>query len=109
MKLLLDQNLSFKLVGVLRSRFGECNHLRDFHLIESNDLEIRQFALEHNFVIVTRDSDFFELALLHGIPPKVLWIRSGNSSSTHIENLLLDNFNAILEFESNNQICLQLY
>ncbi len=44
----------------------------------AKDLEIWSFAGERNFVIVTRDSDFSELATLHGSPPKVIVLQISN-------------------------------
>lgn len=33
------------------------------------------------FAIVTFDSDFYERGLIHGFPPKVLWLRYRNTST----------------------------
>ncbi|MHB9117404.1 MAG: DUF5615 family PIN-like protein [Burkholderiales bacterium] len=35
-----------------------------------------------------KDSDFHELSLLHGSPPKVVWIRRGNCTTQQIEFIL---------------------
>ena len=41
------------------------------------DIEIWQYAYDHNYMIVTKDVDFSELGLIKGFPPKVIWIRRG--------------------------------
>ncbi|MGL5033543.1 MAG: DUF5615 family PIN-like protein [Microcystaceae cyanobacterium] len=47
-------------------------------------------------------SDFNELLILKGFPPKVIWIRLGNCSTAKIESLLRDNSEVILSFYHNN-------
>lgn len=110
MKLLLDQNLSRKLTSHLEDIFPGSGHVFQFGLSKADDLEVRKFALENEFIIVTRDSDFYDLALMFGIPPKVVWIRSGNSSTKFIEELLRYNFTQIEEFINHkDKICLELF
>lgn len=109
MKLLFDQNLSFKLVQKTSDIFPESSHVKFHNLQEKDDILVRQFALENRFIIVTQDSDFYDLAILHGIPPKVIWIRSGNSSTHHIEQLLRENVMAIFNFSNDSKICLELF
>ena len=50
----------------------------------------REYARREGFVIVTKDSDFSDLCILQGFPPKVIWIRRGNCSSADIESILRD-------------------
>jgi predicted nuclease of predicted toxin-antitoxin system len=37
---------------------------------------------------VSKDKDFQRLSVLHGAPPKVVWVRSGNSSTADVIHLL---------------------
>jgi predicted nuclease of predicted toxin-antitoxin system len=53
---------------------------------------------------VTKDADFGDLSILRGFPPKVIWIRRGNCKTPDIEKILRDNFEAIEQLESNEQI-----
>jgi predicted nuclease of predicted toxin-antitoxin system len=39
--------------------------------------EVYEHARREGFTLVTKDADFGELAVLHGFPPKVVWIRRG--------------------------------
>lgn len=75
MKLLFDENLSRKLVGRLAELYPESAHVAEFELLESPDREIWEFAKSRDFIIVTTDSDFYELATTIGPPPKVIWLR----------------------------------
>jgi len=109
MKLLFDQNLSFRLVQKISDIFPESSHIKFHNLQEKDDMLVRKFAFENAYTIVTQDSDFYELAILFGVPPKVIWIRSGNSSTQNIEKLLRENVMAILTFAKDNKMCLELF
>jgi len=52
-------------------------------------------------VIVSKDSDFRQLAFLHGPPPKVIWLRVGNASTATILQVLLDHVEDIEAFSAN--------
>lgn len=61
-----------------------------------SDRQIRAFAGENGFVIVTKDADYGELHSLYGAPPKVIWIRRGNCSTAAIEVILREHVGDIL-------------
>ncbi|HEY9583101.1 MAG TPA: DUF5615 family PIN-like protein [Candidatus Paceibacterota bacterium] len=110
MKLLLDQNLSHKLLLFLEELYPGSSHVRLVKLSTASDEEVWTYAKKNNFTLVTQDSDFYDRSLLLGFPPKVIWIQSGNTSTLNINKLLLDSVEAIKEFESNKEIgCLELY
>jgi predicted nuclease of predicted toxin-antitoxin system len=52
-------------------------------------------------VLVTLDKDFADLAMLQGAPPKIIWLRCGNSTVTEVERLLRLNFAEIQRFETS--------
>lgn len=54
----------------------------------ADDDKVWQYARQHAFTLVSKDSDFHEKSLLHGTPPKVVWIRRGNCTTKQIELLL---------------------
>ena len=88
MKALLDQNLSFRLVEVFRSRFPDSCHVRDVGLAGNDDDRIWALAKTEGFVIVTKDNDFLARALVRGHPPQVIQICLGNASTKQIADLL---------------------
>ncbi len=90
MKLLFDQNLSPKLVKHLADIYPDSNHVYHLGLELVPDTELREYAAREGFVIVTKDSDFSDLCILSGFPPKVVWIRRGNCSTAEIESILRD-------------------
>jgi predicted nuclease of predicted toxin-antitoxin system len=64
----------------------------------------------HGFMIVSKDNDFAELAILRGSPPKVVWLRIGNCSSGAVERLLRDHMSVISQFnEDPDRVVLELY
>lgn len=98
MRLLFDQNLSRVLVGDLRDVFPDSQHLTALSLDTATDREIWEHAREHDYVIVSKDSDFRQLAFLHGPPPKVVWLRVGNASTATVFRFLLDHTDTIEAF-----------
>ena len=98
MKLLLDQNLSPRLVVRLEPVYPGSSHVRLLGLRDAPDREVWDHAVEHDFVIVSKDSDFRQRSFLFGFPPKVIWIRLGNCPTTEIERLLIERRSQILRF-----------
>jgi predicted nuclease of predicted toxin-antitoxin system len=88
MKLLFDQNLSHRLVGQLATEFPGSAHVRDVGLAAAPDQDVWSHAATSGFVIVSKDVDFQQRALLYGHPPKVIWVRLGNCSTGAVAALL---------------------
>ncbi|MCA9435439.1 MAG: DUF5615 family PIN-like protein [Candidatus Omnitrophica bacterium] len=101
MSLLFDQNLSPKLVQSLKDLFSGALHVRDLDLQRADDIEVWRNAADRGLTIVSKDSDFHQMSLYHGPPPKVIWIRRGNCSTSMIEDLLRENHEEIGRFLEN--------
>ncbi len=99
MKLLLDQNLSPRLVHTLADLHPECIHVREVGLETSDDQDVWIYARDHQLTVVSKDADFRQLAFLRGAPPKAIWIRRGNCSTRDIEAILREYHADILAFE----------
>ncbi|MEE3719891.1 DUF5615 family PIN-like protein [Tumidithrix elongata RA019] len=97
MKLLFDHNLSPRLVVSLAELFPDSNHVFQLELDRVEDRQIWEYAKANDFIIVTRDSDYNELQILLGFPPKLVWIRRGNCSTNEIENILKTHYPDIQE------------
>ena len=100
MKLLFDHNLSHRLVRRLADVFPDSTQTRLLGFGRADDPVIWEHARANGFVIVTLDKDFADLALVRGAPPKVIWLRCGNSTVAEVEQLLRLNLSAIQEFET---------
>jgi len=101
-RLLLDQNLSHRLVSSLSDIFPGSVHVRDVGLAEADDEAVWAYAAAHDLVIVSKDSDFRQRCFLRGAPPKVVWIRRGNCSTTEIGTMLSAHRDDLLAFADDN-------
>ncbi|MDX9710738.1 MAG: DUF5615 family PIN-like protein [Trichloromonas sp.] len=98
MKLLLDQNISFRITSKIQDLFPGSKQVRDLGLENSKDSFLWNYAKENNYCIVTFDGDFYDLGLIKGSSPKVIWLRLGNTSTQNIENVLRKNYELIKTF-----------
>jgi predicted nuclease of predicted toxin-antitoxin system len=100
-KLLFDQNLSHRLPARLADFFPDSAHVRAATLDRAPDDQIWEYARANDFCIVTQDSDFAERSRLYGAPPKVVWLRCGNSAPQQVEAILRRNAVLITELMWN--------
>lgn len=103
MKLLFDNNLSHKLVERLADLFPGSSHVMIEGLDEADDIEIWKFAKEKEFAIISKDSDYIDLSIVHGSPPKIIWLKIGNCKVSMIENLLRSQFIPLKIFLEDSQ------
>ena len=68
----------------------------------ATDREIWEYAREDDYVIVSKDSDFRQLAFLHGPPPKIVWLRVGNASTATALRVLTNHEAATEAFTISN-------
>lgn len=108
MKLLFDQNLSFKLCQTIADLFPDSSHARLLGLSEAADRALWDIAKTNGFAIVSQDVDFAEMAGLFGAPPKVIWLRAGNQTTSAISELLRRHAETIRSFD-NDAACLEIY
>ncbi len=99
MKLLFDQNLSWRLPKKLADLYPDSQHVREAGMKESGDVNIWEYAKSNGFVIVTKDLDFQQRSLFFGYPPKVVRLRVGNCTVQTIEDLLRRYSTVIHTFE----------
>jgi predicted nuclease of predicted toxin-antitoxin system len=111
MKLLLDANLSWRLIKLLSEHFETVAHVDNIGLkVPAKDVEIWQYAQKNNFVIITNDDDFSKLVLQHGFPPQIIMIKSRNQSNKHLFELILKKKNEIESFSNpQNYGILEIY
>jgi predicted nuclease of predicted toxin-antitoxin system len=109
MKLLFDQNLSFKLVPQLHDLFPNSAQVRSLGLDRADDNRIWAYARQNDYVLVTQDADYSNLSNLRGYPPKLIWLRCGNRPTREIEALLRGNHSDIIKFLSESSVgCLEI-
>lgn len=103
MKLLFDHNISPELIARLANLFPASNHVYPLNLHEQEDTVVWSYARTNDFVVVSKDADFAELSMVHGFPPKLLWLRLGNCTTAEIEEVIRQSYQAILELVQDPQ------
>ena len=103
MKLLLDNNLSYRLVAALAGEFPDSVHASSVGLANADDQKVWDYAKAAGFVIVSKDADFHQMSFLRGAPPKVVWVRRGNCTTDDIAVLLRRHAAAIEAFTQDAQ------
>lgn len=99
MRLLLDENISWRLTRLLSDEFGDVQHVTDTELgTSSTDEMIWDYALQNGQCIVTNDDDFHSLSGLKGFPPKVILLRMGNQSTRYLAEVLRGHKEDIRQF-----------
>ena len=103
MRLLFDQNISHKVLAMLPEQYQGSTSVKLEGLWDNSDREIWEFARKNNYTIVTQDSDFNDLNLLLGFPPKIIWVRCGNLITKDFANVLSNHIDEIFHFLEDNQ------
>ena len=62
--------------------------VRDIGLRDANDAEIFRQACAADAVVMTKDRDFIRLLEEQGPPPRVIWLRVGNTSNAALQGVL---------------------
>lgn len=107
MKLLVDQNISYRLLGKMADFPATIVHVKDVALINANDHAIFMYARSNQFdAVLTLDDDFVKLLNLHAAPPKVIWIRTRNCSTAFLADLLLEKAPVIRDFVNSSEYTL---
>lgn len=109
MKLLLDENLSRRLIPFLQTAYPGSTQVVLEGLERASDREIWQYAKDHDFVIVTKDADYYDLSLLLGAPPFVIWLQTGNSDKAAVLTCLIESQSAIQAGFENGQQCIEVF
>lgn len=104
MKLLFDENLSHRLAQRLGDLYPESGHVRDVGLRGATDEAIWEYAQANGFTIVSKDSDFYQRAILHGPPPQVVWLRLGNGPTADAERLMRDHRALLQRFATTPEV-----
>jgi len=102
MKLLFDNNISYKLVKRLSDLSPNSLHITQTSLIKpTNDLDIWNWARLNDYTIVAFDEDFEQIEILYGFPPKVILLRFGNAPTPRLERIIRKNWPVIEAFLSD--------
>lgn len=104
MKLLFDENISYRILKLILKYYPESTHVSKLKNARLTDLEIWQYAKDQQYCIVTYDEDFYEWQNLMGMPPKIIWLRFGNAKTEIIAEKLIKNVDQIQEFLNDEHL-----
>ena len=109
MKLLFDENLSRRLVELVRDLFPGSVHVNQVGLSSgTSDRGIWDYAKRGDFAIMTADTDFVTMANTLGHPPKVIMLENCDYPTSVAAQLINANRVRIFKFESNDHALLIL-
>ena len=83
----------YDVLGWLASGMTPAEIIEDFPELTHEDMsdsEIWAYAREHDFIIVSKDSDFVDWSALSGQPPKVILLKTGNQPWRTTAQMLID-------------------
>lgn len=83
---------------MLADIYPESAHVRDVGLLGAEDPAIWAYAAEHRLLLTPKDTDFYDRSVFFGAPPKVLWLRIGNSTVAETADLLRHQYILIRRF-----------
>ena len=62
------------------------------------------------YIIVTNDEDFYEFSVYKGFPPKIIILRTGNTSTQYLSKVLIDHKPEIIQFSASEDLgILEIY
>ena len=99
--LLLDENLSDRIVPQILDLYPGSSHVKAHDLIHTEDVLIWSFAREQGYTIVSKDADFHQRSLVFGHPPKLIFLRVGNGPTSRITELLRTRYVLLSAFDSD--------
>jgi len=104
-KLLLDANLSWRLIKQLADDYELVEHVDKINLpVPAKDTEIWDYALKSDFIIATNDEDFLNLSISKGFPPKIILFKTGNQSTSQIVDLFQKHKSQIEDFKQDDTL-----
>ncbi len=102
MKIVIDQNISHRLIPLVKSHFAKIEHVKTLNWLNDSDHTIFKKAKANAYdAILTLDEDFEKILMLFGVPPKIIRLRIGNASTQQIANILIKNIENIQTFINN--------
>ncbi len=104
MKLLLDENLSWRMIKKLKPFFEEVDHVSKLKIIQpADDISIWNYAKKNGFTIISKDDDFEKIVLLRKSPPKLIYLKTYNLDTQKLIDLIVKNTDKISEFINSKE------
>lgn len=102
MRLIADENISWRLKKLIPQwEILPSNEIKSSKRL--TDFAIWEFAKANQYSIIPFDEDFSELQNIFSYPPKIIWLRTGNITTTAIADLLLASEKNIRNFLNDDE------
>jgi predicted nuclease of predicted toxin-antitoxin system len=88
-KLLLDEDLSRRLVPRVQGPFPGSSQVALLGLERASDGQLCDFAAEHDVVVCSKDADFQRLVMARGYRPRLVQLALGNVCNDALLSALL--------------------
>ena len=98
MKFLIDAQLPSALKAIFKEKGVEVIHTRDLPKKNlTSDFDITKLSIEQQWIIVTKDSDFYHSFLIKKEPYKLIFVRVGNMGLEELKQFFRKNIHFIIE------------
>ena len=105
MKLLLDAHLPPVLARVMTREGYEVVHVAELAMKEAADIDIWQYALAHDYVVVSKDEDFMRYKRDASGKPRFIWVRTGNCKNRELIDTMVKHLPTVIELlESGSEM-----
>ena len=102
-RLISDENISWRLKRLLPQwEILPANEIQSGKRL--TDTTIWKYARSNQYAILTFDEDFSEIQNLLGFPPKIIWLRTGNVTTSKISSILISLEGEIIEFLNDDSL-----
>lgn len=109
MTLWLDAQLPPQLAGWIQQTLKiNAIALRDLGLRDATDNVIFEAANKANVVLMSKDSDFVEMVMRRGSPPKLIWLTCGNLSNTALQIIIAAKLREAIELLASGDAIVEL-
>lgn len=99
MKFLLNENISPSLAGKLSTIKLDSVHVKDVDLIGEPDIRIIEYAIVHDFTIITHDLDYSRIVSLSAKEkPSVITVRIDRINSEILFSLIKNNIDNLTPY-----------
>ena len=111
MKIIIDANISWRIVKFIESYFTQCLHAQHIDIPQpARDVEIRKYAIENEFHILTFDVDFIHLTTSENLNSKIILLKTGNIYTKELSGKLISNIlNIEMFINDKNRFILEIY
>jgi len=82
--------------------------LRELGLRDATDSTIFEAAKKAHAVLISKDSDFVELVMRHGAPPKLIWLTCGNVSNAALQILFIAKLRAAIQLLESGEAIVEV-